>query len=209
MSRKVMLTVVIVSTLLAYLNLASFAYFSDTETIENVTITAGTWESPEVEVLYSCPVLFLFCGPGGESFRATPRGWEKPVGVEKAPGDIEIKSDGRGIKCGGSCRGLLFNIWLRPVGEDVTLEAIRIEWSGNGTLDSFFIGSTREPLFVVGNIDQASPAEFEVGRELGEGVWYPIAFKFRDMKLRRRYSFSVTFIFSGNYTRSIDFTVGG
>ncbi|WP_048150857.1 SipW-dependent-type signal peptide-containing protein [Palaeococcus ferrophilus] len=197
MFRRLVLTVVILSTLLAYLNLSTFSYFSDTVTIENVTITAGTWEDePEVDVLYSCPILLLTCGREKDNFKAVPGGWREVP-------DAKSLFGGQTPQCHRECDALLTNIWLRPEG-NITLERVEIEWTGGGELGKFRVGG-----FVVRDIGQSSPASFEVGAELEDGEWYPLVFKFEDMKLRRKYSFNVTFIFSGNYTRTINFTLGG
>jgi len=200
MKRLLTLVVILSSVLSVYSYYGTFSYFSDTVTVENLTITAGVWKEPEVEVLYPNPLLFLHCrgSLGDSSFNVTPRGWKNAFGNVTRPPYSNIE-------CGGSsCEGVLTNIWIRPVGGNATLRRVSISWSGEGKLEAFWVGCSR-----VGGIDQTPPAEFTVDKTLEEGVWYPIVFKFRGMELRKSYSFTITFVFDGNYTRTINFQLGG
>ncbi|WP_157722444.1 SipW-dependent-type signal peptide-containing protein [Thermococcus gorgonarius] len=199
MKRLLTLIVIISSVLSLYSYYGTFSYFSDIETIENVTIKAGTW-TPEVEVLYPNPILVLHCGGsrGDLSFNVTPRGWKDTAGEVIGP-------PRGGTECwGSSCKGVLTNVWIRSVGGNATLRKVSISWSGGGELERFWIGCCR-----IGRIGQTSPAVFTVNKMLKEGIWYPIAFEFKGMELRESYSFTITFFFDGNYTRTISFRLGG
>lgn len=198
--KKLLIVMVILSSVLSFYSYyGTFSYFSDTATIENVTITAGVWEKPEVEVLYSNPVLFLYCRGISKdlSFNVTPRGW-------KTDTQETVLVSHSGVECHElSCVGMLTNIWIRPVEGNVTLERVLISWDGGGKLEEFWVG-----LYGVEGINQTSPASFPMNKELRDGKWYPVTFKFRNMGLRDSYSFRITFIFEGNYSRTISFWLG-
>lgn len=214
MMKKLLIVLLGLGLFAVYVSNASFAYFSDTETVE-VSIQAGEW-GQGVSVLYPCPHFVLVChyedGDGGDGFTGlnlTPFGAERldPSKVQNVfaredSSSIDVPSDGS-VQCHDmECVGYLENIWLYPE-SNVTLERVRISWTGGGELKAFWVGG-----YKVRRINQGSPAEFQVDRELKGGCLYPVAFKFHGISLQDEYEFTITFFFSNDYSRTIHFKLG-
>ncbi|WP_157727161.1 SipW-dependent-type signal peptide-containing protein [Thermococcus profundus] len=210
--KKLLMLLLGLSLFAVYISNASFAYFSDSEMVE-VSIQAGEW-GQGVSVLYPCPYLLIYCrsGGGGSDFTGlnfTPFGAERldPSKVQNIFAQenysIGVPSDGSSVQCHNEvCIGYLGNIWLYPE-SNVTLERVRISWTGGGRLRAFWVGN-----YKVGGTNQTSTAEFHVGKELRGGCLYPVTFKFRGIGLQDEYEFTITFFFSNGHSRTIHFRLG-